>query len=144
MLRPVLFLLAVVCTGLVAPAAAPARVAEAPATPTRVGIDRDRQVSFSLSGRSLTVTLRPVDGEPNPLETTVFGADVVLVCNGTSPRTRRAAVADRELRWTPGATALTARLSRDVSFKPRWCVLEQADGTDLAVTFKLRLPRPTS
>ncbi|MBJ7470619.1 MAG: hypothetical protein JHD16_04930 [Solirubrobacteraceae bacterium] len=119
----------------------PSAVGAASSTPTRVGVDEDAQVSFSMTGREITVTLRPVDGAENPIVRDLSGTDVVVACSGSSPKNkkRRGLIAEADLVWADGATQQTVRLSKDVSYKPKWCVLERPQGSDLAVTFKLRV-----
>jgi hypothetical protein len=120
-------------TGL---AAAPGKV--------KVGVDHDANVSFSINGRSIDVRLRPAGDTPNPLLAKLAGAGVVVACKGTSPKHHRELVADIETAWPAGTDLLRVRLSRDASDAMQWCVLEQPDGTDLAVTRKLRTPKPAA
>lgn len=117
-------------------AAAPGKV--------KVGVDRATNVSFSINGRTIDVVLRPVDDAPNPLAQRLSGMGVAVACKGTSPRRGRVLVAELETAWPTGAEMMRGRLSRDVSVRPQWCVLEEPDGTDIAVTRKLRTPRPTN
>lgn len=117
-------------------AAAPGKV--------KVGVDRARNVSFSLNGRTIDVTLRPAGDQPNPLAEKLSGESVVVACKGTSPRRRQVMIGDLETSWPTGATLLRGKLSRDVSDAPQWCVLEQPDGSDIAVTRKLRTPKPAA
>ena len=109
---------------------------------TKVGVDKKTQVSFSLTGRSLTVTLRPLGGAINPLVNELWGAPVTLACRGFSPKGGKAHIATTTTTWLDEALTTTVKLSRDVSGKTTWCVMEQPDGTDLAVTTKLRTPAP--
>lgn len=135
MKRSALFLIATASVAAVVPAAdAGSR--------TRVGVDQQRQVGFTMTGRSVLVNLRPIDGQPNPLVAELSGTDVVLACRGKSPANGRDRIADQEASWPMGATSFTGKLSRDISDGPKWCVLERPDGTDLAVTLKLRVPKP--
>ncbi len=120
-------------------ALAPAAAFAAVSTPTRVGVDEKKQVSFSMTGRDVTITLRPIDGVENPIARDLSDTEVVLACSGTSPKKNKTAVADADATWAPGATQQKFRLSKDVSLRPKWCVLERPQGTDLAVTFKLRV-----
>lgn len=120
-------------------AAAPAVAVAAVSTPTRVGVDEKKQVSFSMTGRDVTVTLRPVDGAENVMARDLANTDIVLACQGTSPKKNKLTLADVSATWADGATQQTLRLSKDVSLRPKWCVLERPQGTDLAVTFKLRV-----
>jgi hypothetical protein len=108
-------------------------------TPTRVGIDQKTQVSFNMTGRTVTVTLRPIDGAENPLARDLYDTDVVLACSGTSPSKKKVLITDASVKWPNGQTAHQFRLKKDVSLKPKWCVLERPQGTDLAVTFKLKV-----
>lgn len=112
------------------------------ATPTRVGVDKEHQVSFSMTGPTVIVTLRPVDGETNPIADKLDDKDVVLFCRGTDPNTGRERTAKKRKAWLAGATDVAIKLSSDVSDHPRWCVLEKPDGTDIAVTLKLRVVNP--
>lgn len=120
-------------------AALPAAALAASSTPTRVGIDEKRQVSFNLSGRDVTVTLRPIDGAENPLARDLYDTKVVLACSGRSPAKKKTLITDASTTWPTGQTAHQFRLKKDVSLKPKWCVLERPQGTDLAVTFKLKV-----
>ncbi len=117
-------------------AAAPGKV--------KVGVDQATGVSFSVDGRMVDVTLRPTGDAPNPLVARLSGESVVLACKGTSPRRGTVLIADMETAWPTGAALMRAKLSRDVSSALQWCVLEQPDGTDIAVTRKLRTPKPAA
>lgn len=139
MSRPAPLLLAVAAV-----AALPSAALAAASTPNRVGLDEKRQVSFNMSGRDVTVTLRPIEGEQNPLARDLSDTDVVLACSGTSPTKRKVAISDAAVKWPTDATAHQFRLKKDVSVKPKWCVLERPQGTDLAVTFKLRVVKPAA
>ena len=99
-----------------------------------------------MTGRDVTITLRPVDGADNPIAKDLSDTDVVLACSGKSPKKPggKAAIADVSAKWAAGATQQKLRLSKDVSLKPKWCVLERPQGTDLAVTFKLRVVKTES
>lgn len=121
--------------------AVPAALAE---TPTRVGVDQDKQVVFSVSGRELIVRLRPVDGSTNPLAADLSGSDVVLACRGRSPKGGAERIASSKVVWPAGSTEVTTRLSKDVSSKLRWCIMERPDGSDVAVTLKMRVPNPAA
>ncbi len=117
------------------------------AAPTRqpsvkVGLDQQRQVSFALSGRMLTVRLRPVDGEDNPLAVELQGRRVVFVCSGRRSRTAPVRMAVKHERWPLRELRHTVKLSRDVAHRTRWCVLERPDHTDIAVALKMRTPAP--
>ncbi len=138
---PALLLSASVLSAVAAPAALAAA-----STPTRVGVDEKKQVSFSMTGRDLTVTLRPVDGADNPMLRDLENTDVVVACQGTSPKKKKKKklIADAKTTWAEGALTTKLRLSKDVSVKPKWCVLERPQGTDLAVTFKLRVVKPAA
>ncbi len=131
---------AVVAAAVVLPLAAPSGQAAAP-TKRKVGVDAARQVSFTVTGRSVDLSLRPSGGAANPLAAELAGQSVVLACKGTPPKRRRAAVGVIETNW-PSADPTFARLqlSRDVSGSVLWCVLEHPDGTDIAVARKLRAP----
>lgn len=131
-LYPLLFTVAAVT-------ALPGAAVAAASTPTRVGIDQEQQVSFNMTGRTVTVTLRPIDGAENPLARDLYDTDVVLACSGTSPSKKKVLVTDASVTWPEGQTAHQFRLKKDVSVKPKWCVLERPQGTDLAVTFKLKV-----
>lgn len=113
-------------------------------TPKRVGVDQEAQVVFSVAGRDLTVRLRPVDGAENPLASDVSGADVVFACLGRSPKDDRERIAKSQTVWPAGETEFTTRLSKDVSAKLRWCLMERPDGGDLAVARKMRIPNPAA
>lgn len=128
---------------VVAAAALPC-AAVAASTPTRVGLDEKRQVSFNMTGRTVMVTLRPIDGVENPLARDLYDTDVVLACSGTSPSKKKALVSDASVKWPSGQTSHQFRLKKDVSVKPKWCVLERPQGTDLAVTFKLKVVKTAS
>lgn len=117
-------------------AAAPGKV--------KVGVDRAKNVSFSVDGRAIDVTLRPTGDTPNPLAAKLSGESVVVACKGTSPKRGTVLIADLETAWPTGSTLLHGKLSRDASDALQWCVLEQPDGTDIAVTRKLRTPKPAA
>ncbi len=127
-----------------AAAADPAPTTPKPATPTRVGLDVKKQVSFSLTGRDIVVTLRPVDGQENKLVRDLENTEVVVACQGTSPTKKKLLIADASTTWAEDALSTKLRLSKDISVKPKWCVLERPQGTDLAVTFKLRIVKPAA
>lgn len=136
MKRSVMFLLASATIATAPPlAAAAAR--------TRVGVDHTRNVSFTVTNRAIAITLRPVDGQPNPLATELSGTDIVVACQGKSPSTGRQRIADATAVWPADATTFEGKLSRDISDGLKWCVLERPDGTDLAVTLKMRVPKPS-
>lgn len=131
-----------VAVALCSPLAAGTGEAAAPGK-VKVGVDREKNVSFSVDGRTIDVTLRP-DGEtPNPLVKDLSGQSIVVACKGTSPKRGKVLIGDLETSWPTGTPAFRGRLSRDVSDALQWCVLEQPDGTDVAVTRKLRTPKPT-
>lgn len=134
---------AVAVTAPLATAADPVSTT-AQTTPTRVGVDAKKQVSFSMTGRDLTVTLRPVDGQENKLVRDLENTEVVVACQGTSPTKKKLLIADASTTWAEDALSAKLRLSKDVSVKPKWCVLERPQGTDLAVTFKLRIVKPAA
>lgn len=133
----------VLLSAALAAAAVPAAHA-AVSTPPRVGLDEKKQVSFSMVGRDLTVTLRPVDGADNPMVRDLENTEVVVACQGRSPKKNKVLIADASTTWEQGALSQKLRLSKDVSLKPKWCVLERPQGTDLAVTFKLRVVKPAA
>jgi hypothetical protein len=117
-------------------AAAPGKV--------KVGVDQEQNVSFSVNGRMVDVSLRPSGDQPNALAEKLSGESIVVACKGTSPKRGRVLIGDLETSWPTGATLLRGKLSRDVSDGLQWCVLEQPDGSDIAVTRKLRTPKPAS
>jgi hypothetical protein len=116
------------------------------AAPTHVGVDHTHSVKFSLTARTLTITLQPVGDQPNPLEASLPGTVLDTACNGRSPKTGKAIVASKlSVTWPSSGTALTVKLNRDVSAHVRWCVIERQDtGADIAVSEKMRVPRPTT
>lgn len=136
-------LMGVILAGFVLPLAVGTVEAAAPGK-VKVGVDQAKNVSFSVDGRTIDVTLRPTGDTPNPLAAKLSGEGVVVACKGTSPRRGTVLVADLETSWPTGATLLHGKLSRDASDRLQWCVLEQPDGTDIAVTRKLRTPKPTA
>jgi len=136
-------LLALITAGLLSPLAVGTGLAAAPGK-VKVGVDQKKNVSFSVDGRVIDVTLRPTGDTPNPLTTELSGQSIVVACKGTSPRHGTVVIADFETSWPVGSSLLRARLSRDASDAMQWCVLEQPDGTDIAVTRKLRTPKPSS
>ena len=138
--RPVLA--ATIAAALACPFLLGTTLAAAP-TKVRVGVDKSKNVSFSIDGRTIDVTLRPdADGKANALAAQLSGAGVVVACKGTSPKRGRVQVGDMETAWPVGEVTMHGRLSHDISDDPQWCVLEQPDGTDIAVTRKLRAPKP--
>jgi hypothetical protein len=112
-------------------------------TRPRVGVDQSKGVSFSISRRDVVVTLRPLDGAENPLAAELSGKDVQLACRGKSPSSGKFLIGSVKTTWPKAATALPTRLSKDVSAKVSWCVLEHPDGEDIAVTTKVRVPAPS-
>lgn len=136
-------LLAVITAGLLLPLAVGTSHAAAPGK-VKVGVDRKEAVSFSIDGRTIDITLRPVGDKANQLVADLSGAYVVVACKGTSPKHGRRAVGDLQTTWPVGQSAMRGRLSHDVSDAMQWCVLEHLDGTDIAVTRKLRTPKPAA
>jgi hypothetical protein len=135
-------LIVTVATSLLFPLAVGTGQAAAPGK-VKVGVDRTKNVSFSVDGRMIDVTLRPDGATVNPLAAKLAGESIVVACKGASPKRGDVRVGDVETSWPAGQTLLRARLSRDVSDAMQWCLLEQPDGTDVAVTRKLRTPKPT-
>ncbi len=115
-------------------------------TPTRVGVDQKQQVSFRVTGDSLLVTLRPVDGKANPLAKRLSGKGASIACSGKSPENGKAAVGFQDFTWPKKATTYQGTLNADVSDGLKWCVLEEAKPPrkDLAITYKLRVPNPAA
>lgn len=144
----------VVARRLVAPAIAACCAVGAVAVPAggaassgggvKVGVDRKTNVSFSVSGRMIDITLRPVGDAPNPLLSELSGQSIAVACKGAHPRRGGVSVAVLETSWPASAAMMRGRLSRDVSSDMQWCVLELPDGGDIAVTRKLRAPRPSA
>jgi len=134
----------ILATATILATALPAAALAATKTPTRTGVDKATQVSFTLTGRSLVVNLRAIDGQPNPLMGKVPGTKVVVACRGTSPKDHKTRNTFADVDWPAGASTVTAKLARDVSDKPVWCLLEASDGADYAVTYKLRIPKPAA
>jgi hypothetical protein len=117
-------------------AAAPGKV--------KVGVDRVQHVSFSVEGRAIVVMLRASGSDRNPLAAELSNQSVVVACKGRSPKRGAARLGELETSWPTGSDVLRGQLSRDVSGAMQWCVLEQPDGADIAVTRKLRAPQPTA
>lgn len=136
-------LMAAAVLSLLSPLAVGTGQAAAPGK-VKVGVDKTKGVSFSIDGRTIDVTLRPNGDEPNKLASELSGASIVVACKGTSPKRGSVLIGDLETSWPVGEVLLHGKLSKDVSDDLQWCVLEQPDGTDIAVTRKLRSPKPTS
>lgn len=134
-------LLVALLAALVTPAAVGTSQAAAPGK-VKVGVDREQNVSFRIDGRRVELTLRPVGGIANPLTAQLPGNRVVLACKGTSPKRGRVLVGELDVQWPYSATVMHGKLTHDVSDAMQWCVLEQPDGADIAVTRKLRAPKP--
>jgi hypothetical protein len=109
---------------------------------TKLGVDQAKQVSFSLTGRSLTVTLRSDGTSNNPLLASLSGSEVLFSCRGVGPKGGKPRIATADATWETDASIVTVKLSRDVSKKVSWCVLELPDHSDIAVTTKMRTPKP--
>ncbi|MDO9353941.1 MAG: hypothetical protein Q7T55_09610 [Solirubrobacteraceae bacterium] len=129
----------------VATAALPASGAVAE-TPTRVGVDQVMNVSFRLTGASLTVTLRDDNGEVNKIAKQVSGKTVSVACSGKNPRSRKTVVAYKDFTWKKNRTVATVELSADVSDGVDWCVLERPKPPrkDYAMSKKMRVPNPNA
>jgi hypothetical protein len=131
---PILLAVAVVSAGV------PLASAE---TRTRVGVDQANSVSFAITGRNVLVTLRPVADAENPLAAELSGEAVQLACRGKNPSSGKFVIGSVKGTWPKKSTTFPTRLSKDVSEKVSWCVLEHADGRDIAVTKKVRIPAPS-
>lgn len=90
-----------------------------------------RGFAFSLAGRTLTVALSPrrAGGRPGRR---VFGRRVTAAC-GTTTRPRLRDTVHVQRRWPRGAQSVTFRFGRDIAARARWCLIERADGGDVAV-----------
>ena len=139
MKRSVLFLLACAAAAAVVPAVSAQ-------TPTRVGVDQKQQVSFRVTGATIAVTLRPVDGKANPLAKRLSGKGASVACSGKNPDTGKAEAGFVDFTWPKKVTAFETTLNVDVSDGLKWCVLEESKPPrkDLAVTYKLRVPNPAT
>ncbi|MBO9532151.1 MAG: hypothetical protein J7513_04145 [Solirubrobacteraceae bacterium] len=130
--------------GLLSPLAVGTGQAAAPGK-VKVGVDQATNVSFSVTGRMIDVRLRPSgDGVPNPLVQQLSNASIAVACRGRSPKHGRYVVGEIETSWPKDSDLMRTRLSRDGSARMQWCVLEQIDGTDIAVTRKMRTPKPVA
>jgi hypothetical protein len=115
-------------------------------TPTRVGVDQVMNVSFRLTGASLTVTLRDDNGQVNKIAKQVSGKRVSVACSGKNPKSGKTVVAYKDFTWKKKATIATATLNADVSDGVNWCVLERAKPPrkDYALSNKMRVPNPNA
>jgi hypothetical protein len=111
---------------------------------TRLKHDKANEVRFELDGRSLTATVVDLP-RYQQLPTTLSrlaGKTVQAVC-GTSFRRTPKTFALETAAWPSGVRSKTFTLSRDVSRRVKWCLLEQrGDSADVAfVSFVSAEPR---
>lgn len=97
----------------------------------RRAIDRNSNVAFRLSGRLLTAALWSDGRHFSDTRSYLQGHTVRAVC-GTSFDYDNAVMATATRRWPRTARRLTFRLSRDITRRARWCLLEERGGRDLA------------
>jgi hypothetical protein len=122
-LRRVAPLLAVVL--LAAPATASAAV--------RSELDRQGGVRLTLDGAALTaeIVVTPHFHRSPTTEEQLYGQRVAGACGTSFRPLRRTFVFERRV-WPAGVRRLTFGFGRDISRRARWCVLEGADGGDVA------------
>ena len=111
-------------------AGAPAASAE-----TRVAVDRNAGIRFTLEGKALTLSLT---GRRE--RSTVPGNRVKVAC-ATSFRRLRAGLVLASARWPSGAESARFLFGRDISGRAKWCVLEDMDGSDHATAGFIRRER---
>ena len=119
---------------LIAPAVlaagAPAASAE-----TRVAVDRNAGIRFTLEGKALTLSLI---GRRE--RSTVPGNRVKVGCAG-SFRRLGAGLVLASARWPTGAKSARFLFGRDISARAKWCALEDMDGSDHATVSFIRPER---
>lgn len=111
---------------------------------TRLKHDKVNEVRFELDGRSLTVTVVDLPRyQQLPTTLSRLAGKTVWAGCGTSFRSGRKSVARATAAWPTGARSVTFRLSRDVSRRVKWCLVEQrGDSADVAsVSFVSAEPR---
>jgi hypothetical protein len=93
---------------------------------------RSRGFAFSLTGRTLTVALRPGAGARRRVRS-VAGRRITAACGTTVPP-RRSGTVHAERRWPRGRRHVTFRFGRDIAASARWCLIERAqNGGDIAI-----------
>jgi len=134
-------LFAVLAASLLSPLAFGSTLA-APTSHAKIGLDRAKNVSFSINGTAFQVTLNAYGETANPLTSELSNQGVALACKGRDTRRHRWIVSSIETAWPKGQAFLRGTFPQDVSLRTQWCVLEQPDGKDLALTRKLHTPKP--
>jgi hypothetical protein len=96
-------------------------------------LSRSDGMRLTLDGRTLTADLvrTPRFQRFPPAEELVYDKRVLGACGTTFRHTRRGVVFLRR-RWPAGARSLSFGFGRDISPRVRWCLVESADGSDVA------------
>ena len=98
--------------------------APAASAATRVRVDRDNGVRFTLDGKALTVTF--LQARRKDIE----GKRVRVACGTSFGRPRKNVVIVND-RWPARALSATFAFRRDISRRAKWCVLEHRDGLNV-------------
>jgi hypothetical protein len=124
-MRPALRVFAALVLLLAVPAAADAAV--------KSKLIRSEGVRLTLDGRTLTARIvrTPFFSRLPTTEDMLYGDRVVGACATRFVRPR-ALLVHKRVYWPVGARTLTFGFARDISARARWCLLEGADGGDIA------------
>ncbi len=136
--RPLTSRLALAGALLLPLCAGPAAAQLLPA-PRSVGTDRKAGVEFTMRDRFVDVELLQKGGKENRLVRRLAWAGISVACKGTN-RKGRVVIGTVQTAWPARTVIYRMRLTRDPSRNTRWCVLEYADGTDIAVARTFRTP----
>lgn len=107
--------------------------------PRSVGNDRKAGVQFTMRDRFVDVELLRQGGKQNRLVRRLAWAGISVACKGTN-RKGRVVIGTVQTAWPARTVIYRMRLTRDPSRSTRWCVLEYADGSDIAVARSFRKP----
>jgi hypothetical protein len=106
------------------------------ASPGPVRVDRDHGVRFELSGPNLTVTLIRPDVQDD-----VWGKNLDAICSPAFDPRRASRTAVRAVQlWPQGQTELTFTFDRDISYRVKWCLLEDGAHDIAGVNFQPFFP----
>lgn len=97
----------------------------------RRGLDLVDGVAFRLAGATLTVSLDPQPHSiPPDVRALLFGARITAACGHSQTDEKKVTHATR--RWRRGARRVTFHLPRNLAVDARWCLVENANGSDIA------------
>lgn len=128
---------------LLLPVTASAAAVQLLPEPRNVGTDASARVQFTLRDRLVDVELQRRSGKQNRLVRQLTGAGISVACKGTNGK-GSVVIGTVQTSWPARTATYRMRLSRDPSRRTRWCVLEYADGRDVAVARSFRKPESST